>query len=39
MDKAISKGYAEQELIPVIQSIYEKWLDRLGSLGSVSIYI
>ncbi|HIK66688.1 MAG TPA: hypothetical protein EYF95_01810 [Flavobacteriales bacterium] len=32
MGKASSKGYTEQELIPVIQNIYKKWLDRLESL-------
>jgi hypothetical protein len=32
MDKAVSKGYTQQELTPIVQNIYKKWLDRLESL-------
>jgi hypothetical protein len=32
MNKAVDKGYTEDEMVPVIQNIYDKWLDRLESL-------
>jgi len=32
VDKATAKGYTEQELKPILQNIYNKWLDRLESL-------
>ena len=32
MDKAIDRGFNEDDIVPIVQHIYNKWLDRLNNI-------
>jgi hypothetical protein len=35
MDKAIDRGFKEDDIVPIVQHIYNKWLERLNDVKSL----